>query len=216
MNISEILKAKGIADDVIQGILADMKANKIYTASEENLDIRYNKLKTENEGKDQQLSEAQALIENLQKTTKGQEEAQQQIAAYKQQMEQLQQELQQAKFEAEAKYGLLAANIDDVDYGMYMLKEAMKKDGKELKVDENGKIPNWNDLLSSLQTQIPAHFETKADGDGYEIIEPNKLKKGDNGPGGVTHDQFRQMGYNERLALKQENEQLYRSLAKGN
>lgn len=216
MNIFEILKAKGIAENVIQEILGEMKTHKIYTASEENLDVRYNKLKTDHEGVTQQLTEAQALIENLQKTTKGQEEAQQQIAAYKQQNEQLQQELQQAKFDAEAKYGLLAANIDDVDYGMYMLKEAMKKDGKELKVDENGKIPNWNDLLSSLQTQIPAHFNTKADGDGYEIIEPNKLQKGDNGPGGVTPDQFRHMGYNDRLKLKQENEQLYRSLAKGN
>lgn len=216
MNISEILKAKGIADDVIQGVLADMKANKIFTASEENLDVRYNKLKTDFDGKDKQLTEAQALIENLQKTTKGQEEAQQQIAAYKQQTEQLQKELQQAKFDAEAKFGLLAAKIDDADYGMFMLKESMKKDGKEFKVDENGKIPNWDDLLSSLQTKIPTHFETKAEGDGYEILEPNRLQKGDGGNKIVTPDQFKQMGYADRLKLKQENEQMYRSLAKGN
>ena len=29
MNMTEILKAKGIADDVIQAILDDMKANKV-------------------------------------------------------------------------------------------------------------------------------------------------------------------------------------------
>lgn len=213
MNISEILKAKGIADDVIQGILADMKANKIFTASEENLDIRYNKLKTDHDGVNKQLTEANALIENLQKSTKGQEEAKQQIAAFKQQNEQLQRELQQAKFDAEAKYGLLAADIDDVDYGMYMLKENMKKEGKEQKVDENGKIPNWNDLLASLQTQIPAHFKSKSNEEGYHVLEPNKLKKGDGGEATPTKEAFMAMDYEERMSLKQKNETLYKQLA---
>lgn len=39
MTLSEILKAKGIADDVAQSVLDDMKANKIFTASEDMLTI---------------------------------------------------------------------------------------------------------------------------------------------------------------------------------
>ena len=214
MNLNEILKAKNIGDDVIQSVMADMKANGIYLASEENLDVRYGKLKTQHEGVTKERDEALATIENLQKITKGQEEAQKQIAAFKQQNEQLQKELQQAKFDAEAKYGLLAANAVDADYALYKLKEAMAKDGKEQKVDENGKIPNWNDLLSSLQTQIPAQFTAKQDGDGYEVFEPNNLKKGDNGDTAPTKDAFKAMGYEERMALKQKNEPLYNQLVK--
>ena len=45
MNLTEILKANGVDDEVITKITADMKANKVYLASEENLDVRYNKLK---------------------------------------------------------------------------------------------------------------------------------------------------------------------------
>ena len=40
MTINEILKAKGISDETVADILAAMKENKIFTAGEENLDIR--------------------------------------------------------------------------------------------------------------------------------------------------------------------------------
>lgn len=166
MNITEILKAKGIADDVIKGILEDMKANKIFTASEENLDIRYNKLKTDNEGKDKQLSDANALIEQLQKSTKGHEEAQQQIATYKQQTEKLMAELEQTKIEAEIKVGLLAEKALDVDYLTFKLKEK-----GELALDENGKIKGWEDKVAALKTQLPTQFESSAN---KKVIE-NRL-----------------------------------------
>ena len=44
MTLEELLKAQGIEDAKISAVLTSMKENKIYTASEENLDIRYNKL----------------------------------------------------------------------------------------------------------------------------------------------------------------------------
>jgi hypothetical protein len=166
MNISEILKAKGIADDVIKGILDDMKANKIFTASEENLDVRYNKLKTDHDGVNKQLTEAQALIENLQKSTKGQEAAQQQIADYKAQAEKLAAELEQTKIEAEIKVGLLSEKALDVDYLTFKLKEK-----GELALDENGKIKGWEDKVAALKTQLPNQFESA----GSKKIIENKL-----------------------------------------
>lgn len=148
-----------------------MKENGIYMASEENMDIRYGKLKGEHETLSKQLGEANTTIETLKKSTKGQEEAQKQIAAYEQQVAQLQTELAATRFDSEARYGLLSANATDVDYALYKLKEAMKADGKECTVDENGKIPGWADLLSSLQTKIPAQFKEPAK---KQIIE-NRL-----------------------------------------
>ena len=82
MTLSEILKAKGIADDVAQSVLDDMKANKIFTASEENLDIRYGKLKTDHDSLISQYQEATSLIEQLKKGTKGQDDLQGKITTY--------------------------------------------------------------------------------------------------------------------------------------
>lgn len=47
MTLEELLKKQGLSDEQIKAITAGMKENKIYTASEENLDIRYGKLKTD-------------------------------------------------------------------------------------------------------------------------------------------------------------------------
>ena len=60
----------------------EMKANKIFTASEENLDVRYGKLKTDHEGVTKQLGEANTLIEELKKANKGNEGIQQKVADY--------------------------------------------------------------------------------------------------------------------------------------
>ena len=202
MNISEILKAKGIADDVIKGILEDMKANKIFTASEENLDIRYNKLKTDHDGVNKQLTEAQALIENLQKSTKGQEEAQQQIATYKQQAEQLQQELLQTKIEAEIKVGLLAEKALDVDYLTFKLKEK-----GELALDDNGKIKGWEDKVAALKTQLPNQFESA----GSKKIIENKLPDDNGGGDALTREALLKKPYAERMKIFTENPEAYKN-----
>ena len=49
MTLQELLKAQNLTDEQVKGILDAMKQNKIYTASEENLDVRYGKLKTEHD-----------------------------------------------------------------------------------------------------------------------------------------------------------------------
>lgn len=202
MNISEILKAKGIADDVIQGILADMKANKIFTASEENLDIRYNKLKTDHDGVNQQLTEAQALIENLQKSTKGQEAAQQQIADYKAQAEKLAAELEQTKIEAEIKVGLLSEKALDVDYLTFKLKEK-----GELALDENGKIKGWEDKVAALKTQLPNQFESA----GSKKIIENKLPDDNGGGDALTREALLKKPYAERMKIFNENPEAYKT-----
>lgn len=202
MNISEILKAKGIADDVIKGILEDMKANKIFTASEENLDIRYNKLKADHDGVNKQLTEAQALIENLQKSTKGQEDAQKQIADYKAQNEKLLAELEQTKIEAEIKVGLLAEKALDVDYLTFKLKEK-----GELALDENGKIKGWDDKMAALKTQLPNQFESAAN---KKIIE-NRLPEDKGGSDGLTRETLLKKPYAERMKIFNENPEAYKT-----
>lgn len=204
MTLEELFKARGLDDTDIKAIFEDMKTNKIFTAGEENLDIRYSKLKTQHEGVTKQLTEANTLIESLKQSNKGNEELQGKISAYETQIQQLTEELENAKLESAIKVELLSAKALDVDYLAFKLKEK-----GELALDENGKIKDWDDKLAGLKTQFPTQFESES---RKNIIE-YKLPGGDKGDVTVTREQFLKMGYNERLALKQENEQLYKQLA---
>lgn len=120
MTIADILKANGMEDNAIKNILDAMKANKIYTASEENLDIRYGKLKGDHEGATKQLAEANALIEELKKSNKGNEGLQGKVSAYEAQVQQLQAELAQTRIDAALKVALLDSKALDIDYLTYL------------------------------------------------------------------------------------------------
>ena len=97
MTLEELLKAKGLTDDQIKAILDGMKENKIFTASEENLDIRYGKLKTDYDNLTTQNGEATKLIEQLKKGTKNSDELQGKITAYETQVETLTKQLNEGK-----------------------------------------------------------------------------------------------------------------------
>ena len=61
MTLKELLKKHGLDDDVISQVLEEMKANKIFTASEENMDVRYPKLKADFDALTAQHTEAQTV-----------------------------------------------------------------------------------------------------------------------------------------------------------
>ena len=206
MTLAEILKAKGIDDATIQTVLEDMKSNKVYTASEENLDVRYGKLKTDHEGKLAELTEAQNLIAELKKSNKGNEGLQQKITDYEGQVAQLQAELEKTKMEGEIKVELLAAKALDVDYLTFKLKEK-----GELALDENGKIKGMEDKIAALKTQFPAQFEAA----GKKNILENKLPDQERPEATVTKEEFNKMGYNSRVELKRNNPEQYSQLMKG-
>ena len=164
MTLAELLKAKGIEEKTIAEIQEEMKSNKIFTSSEENLDIRYGKLKTQHEGKLAELSEAQNLIAELKKNNTGNEGLQQKITDYEAQIQQLQAKLKDTQIEAEVNVALLSAGVkpDDIDYVMFK----MKAKG-ELELDENGKVKGLDDKIAGLKTQFPGQFES-AGGKTYE------------------------------------------------
>ena len=205
MTLAEILKAKGIGDDIIKAIQEDMKSNKIFTASEENLDVRYGKLKTDHDGKLAELSEAQNLIAELKKSNKGNESLQQQVSEYEGRMAQLQAELEQTKLDAAIKVELLSSKALDVDYLTFKLKEK-----GELALDENGKIKGWDDKIAALKTQFPTQFESSSKKNILENKLPDDGDKGD----GITKESFAKMGYQDRLKLFNENPEAYAELSK--
>ena len=128
-------------------------------------------------GKDTEIGNANKLIEELKKASKGDEGMQQKISTYETENARLQQELEETKVSSALKVALLSAKTDDTDYMTFKIKEMLKEKGEELKIDDDGNIKGWDDMLTTLKTQFPAHFES-SEGESRQIIE-NKLDKGD-------------------------------------
>ena len=128
-------------------------------------------------GKDTEIGNANKLIEELKKASKGDEGMQQKISTYEVENARLQQELEETKVSSALKVALLSAKTDDTDYMTFKIKEMLKEKGEELKIDDDGNIKGWDDMLTTLKTQFPAHFES-SEGESRQIIE-NKLDKGD-------------------------------------
>lgn len=209
MNLIEIMKAKGISDDIITAVQEEMKANKIFTSAEENIDVRYGKLKTQHEAVTKERDEAKALIESLQKSNKGNEDLQKQVADYQTRMAQLEAENAQIRIDSAINVGLLAAGVkpEDVDYVTFKLKSK-----GEIELDDQGNIKGWDDKVAGLKTQFPANFVSA----GGKKYEEHKLPEGGQNPTEtITKEQFNKMGYASRVELKRNNPEQYDQLMKG-
>lgn len=205
MTLQELLKAKGLTDEVIAEIAADMKANKIFLAGEENLDIRYGKLKGEFDALTGKHAEAEGRIAELMAANTGTETLQGELAAERAAKEAIQKELDETRLNSAVKVALLEAKAADIDYMTFKLKEK-----GEIALDENGKIQGWDDKLAGLKTQFPAQFETS----GAKKVEPNKLPDADPNGGGLTRNDVLKKPYSERAKLFNENPEAYEAAMK--
>ena len=208
MNFTEILKAQNLTDEQIVKISAEMKSNKIYLASEENLDVRYNKLKLESEQANQELAKSQALITELQKGNKGNEELQAKVKGYEAEIANLKKANEKQRVESALDRVLLEANVQDVDYVKYKIKEK----GTELKLDEQGNLTGIKDMLDALKVQLPNQFSNST-----QQVKEFKLPQNENpNDKGISKEQFNKMSYQERLKLFNENKEAFQELTKSN
>ena len=205
MNLKEIMLANGIDSAVIDKIAQEMKVNKIYTASEENLDIRYGKLKNEHTALTQQATDLQSQIAQfeqlkVQRTSQA-EEANKKIA-------EMQSENAKIKADYALERALMEAKVQDVDYMKFKIKE---KHPDGFKLDENGKIESINTVIDDLKVQFPNQFAKTE-----KKVEEKKLEKSDDNNGGISSEQFTKMNYHERAKLFKENPEQYAELNKTN
>ena len=205
MNLKEIMLANGIDSAVIDKIAQEMKANKIYTASEENLDIRYGKLKNEHTALTQQATDLHSQIAQFEQLkvqlTSQAEEANKKIA-------EMQSENAKIKADYALERALMEAKVQDVDYMKFKIKE---KHPDGFKLDENGKIESINTVIDDLKVQFPNQFAKTE-----KKIEEKKLEKSDNDNGSISSEQFSKMNYHERAKLFKENPEQYAELNKNN
>lgn len=200
MTLQEILRAKGLDDKAVESIIGEMKQNKIFTAAEENLDIRYGKLKTDFDALTKQHGESTALIEQMKKDNAGNADLQSKIIEYEGKIQQMEQELQQTKLDAALKVALLEANVTDVDYLTFKIKE-----NGEVKLGDDGRIKGIDDTIAALKTQFPQYFVSESKKKIYENKLPNGEDKGD----GWTKKDILSKPYSERLAMYQENPEAF-------
>ena len=205
MNLLEILKANGIDDEVAGKITADMKANKIFTAGEDNLDVRYSKLKNDYTASNQQITDLQSQIAQF-------EQAKSQNATLLEEANKKFAELQEENARIKTDYALdralMEAKVQDVDYMKFKLKE---KHPEGFKLDENGKVESINTVLDDLKVQFPNQFSKTE-----KKIEEKKLEKTDDTNTGITSEQFSKMNYHEKAKLFKENPEQYAELNKNN
>ena len=203
MNLLEILKANGIDDEVAGKITADMKANKIFTAGEDNLDVRYSKLKNDYTASTQQITDLQSQIAQFEQAKSQNatllEEANKKLA-------ELQEENARIKTDYALDRALMEAKVQDVDYMKFKLKE---KHPEGFKLDENGKVESINTVLDDLKVQFPNQFSKTE-----KKIEEKKLEKTDDTNTGITSEQFSKMNYHEKAKLFKENPEQYAELNK--
>lgn len=208
MTLQEILKAKGMSDEDIASVVGEMKENKIFTTSHENMDVRYPKLKADHENLTTQYGESTKLIEQLKAGTKDNDALQGKITAHEATITQLQEQLKQTQLESAIKVALVGAKATDVDYLTFQLKQK-----GELALDDNGQIKDIDDKLAGLKTQFPAFFESATTSKQIDVQKlPDHKTPGDKG---VTKEEFNKMGYASRVELKQNNPELYDQLMKG-
>ena len=203
MTLEEILKAKNLSDEDIKSIIGEMKQNKIFTAGEENLDIRYGKLKTDFESLTKQHGESTTLIEQMKKDNAGNETLQGKITEYETKMSAMQKELEQTKVDAALKVALLEAKVVDIDYLTFKIKEK-----GEIKLTEDGKIKDIDSTISAMKTQYPSQFSS----DSKKKIDENKLPNGDDKGTGLSKSDILKKPYAERIKFFQENPDAYKEI----
>ena len=144
--IQEILKNNGLNEDQITNILNSMKESKVYTTKHENIDERYNKLKTQKTELEAQIKERDTQLAGLSKNNKDNESLLNQIkdlqALNKQTTTDYENKINQMQFD----YALEGA-----------LTNAKSKNNKALKalLDMNS-IKYQEGKLEGLQEQIEA------------------------------------------------------------
>lgn len=182
--MKELLKKYlGEDESKINAFLEDMKANKIFTASEENLDVRYQKQKDEFEALKNQNKESLDLIEQMKKSTKDNEDLQGKITAYETKIAELEKQNEELAVDNALKFKLLekGAKSSDIDYLIFRIKQG----DTELKLDKEGNVKGLDDLVDGLKKNYSSNFEDKQakkvdvkdlpDGDGETEVEPTSL-----------------------------------------
>lgn len=172
----EIIK-KYVEGDRFESLLNELKENNIYFSNEENLDIRYGKLKTDMEEKNKLYEEAQKHIEELSQGVKSSEELKTKQLEYEQRIKALEAENQEIKVSSSLKQALLKEKATDIEYLTYKIKNEYQNSKTPLELDTNGNLKGLDEIIDTVKKQHTNLFETQEVTRDVEVLN---VGKGDN------------------------------------
>ena len=130
------------------------------------------------------------------------------IKGYEEEIANLKKANEKQRVESALDRVLLEANVQDVDYVKFKIKEK----GTELKLDEQGNLTGVKDMLDALKVQLPNQFSNST-----QNVKEFKLPQNENpNDKGITKEEFNKMSYQERLKLFNENKEVFNELTKSN
>lgn len=145
MTFKDYLKAQGLDDTTIEAITSGMSENKFFIASEEKLDERYQKAKEKNKQYEEDLRNANTLIEQLKKDNVSAEDMKAKLTDYERQIEELNNQRQVDKLNNYIDLSLTSANVRNLK----AVKALLNMDG--IKADDKGEFTGLTEQLDALK-----------------------------------------------------------------
>lgn len=178
MTFKEYLISTGVSEEQATSIVEGMPTNKFYLATEEKLDERYAKVRSQKEQLETQLSANQTELDTLKESAKGNEELTTQLT-------ELQAKFDESKTESERKFvaqqkdfaiqlALKESNPLDESIVLGLL------DKETIKVTDTG-LQGFKEQLEGLMESKPFLFTPSEEGTPPPIITIGGNAKGGNG-----------------------------------
>ena len=130
-------------------------------------------------GKENDLTAANQLIEQLKKGTKDSEALQNKVTEYEQALAASQQREQELKVKYALEVSLLAEGYskENAELLILAIERDAKAKGETIELDGNDNVKGWEDKLAGLKTKYPAMQPSTL----KKKVEPNRLPDGDGG-----------------------------------
>lgn len=174
MNFKEYLVSTGISEEQAQQVVDGMPEKDFHLASEENLDVRFEKMKQKKEELETDLATANETLTTLRDENKDVQTLQEQIEEYESTVATLQEERAEEQKSFAIKEALTKAGAKDLDYMMFKL--------GDVEVDEEGNLKNLDNKLKELKENNPTFF-TESEQEGQQENAQGGYQPFDNGLG---------------------------------
>ena len=160
--------------DNFENLMKELKENNIYFSSEDNLDIRYGKLKTDMQEKNKLYEEAQKHIENLRKGVKNSEELKLKQTEYEQRIKDLEAENKEIKINSSLKQALIKEKAKDIEYLTYKIKNEYQNSKTPFEFDTNGNLKGLDEIIETVRKQHINLFESQTTSKDVEVLNIGK------------------------------------------
>ena len=145
MDFKEYLQSKGLDVATAEDIINGMAEHKLYTTNEENAGTRLIKAKEKNEQYEEDLRNANTLIEQLKKDNVSAEDMKAKLTDYERQIEELNSQRQADKLNNYIDLGLTSANVRNLK----AVKALLNMDS--IKADDKGEYTGLTEQLDALK-----------------------------------------------------------------